>query len=148
MQSISMALLAAVTVAGPLATVPQNDSGLVLRAVRFYRPDQNRTRVKGLVQIPFSMIQQSSGAAGYTVSVRVVDSTGLTLYQQSRRVSTGSKLEWRTRCRAGRLREGSTFKPSPRRTARLIFWLRQTCAWPRQMIQCRGQASFAPGTIW
>jgi GWxTD domain-containing protein len=89
MHSISMALLAAITVAAPLATVQQNDSGLVLRAVRFYRPDQNRTRVKGLVQIPFSMIQQSSGAAGYTVSVRVVDSTGLTLYQQS----------WRNRAR-------------------------------------------------
>jgi GWxTD domain-containing protein len=72
--------------------VPQNDSGLVLRAVRFYRPDQNRTRVKGLVQIPFSMIQAPGGAAtqlNYTVSVRVVDSTGLTLYQQS----------WRNRAR-------------------------------------------------
>jgi GWxTD domain-containing protein len=72
--------------------VPQNDSGLVLRAVRFYRPDQNRTRVKGLVQIPFSMIQPAGGAASqlnYTVSVRVVDSTGLTLYQQS----------WRNRAR-------------------------------------------------
>jgi GWxTD domain-containing protein len=72
--------------------VPQNDSGLVLRAVRFYRPDQNRTRVKGLVQIPFSMIQLAGGAGrqlNYTVSVRVVDSTGLTLYQQS----------WRNRAR-------------------------------------------------
>jgi GWxTD domain-containing protein len=94
MHSISIALLAAAMVAAPIATtVPQNDSGLVLRAVRFYRPDQNRTRVKGLVQIPFSMIRGSSGAAdqlNYTVSVRVVDSTGLTLYQQS----------WRNRARA------------------------------------------------
>jgi GWxTD domain-containing protein len=94
MRSFSFAFLVAATVAAPLATtVPQNDSGLVLRAVRFYRPDQNRTRVKGLVQIPFSMIQTASGSAGqlnYTVSVRVVDSTGLTLYQQS----------WRNRARA------------------------------------------------
>ena len=94
MHSFSIALLAAAAVAAPMATtVLQNDSGLVLRAVRFYRPDQNRTRVKGLVQIPFSMIQASSGSAGqlnYTVSVRVVDSTGLTLYQQS----------WRNRARA------------------------------------------------
>ncbi len=93
MHSISIALLAAVTVAAPMATtVSQSDSGLVLRAVRFYRPDQNRTRVKGLVQIPFSMIQPAGGAAShlnYTVSVRVVDSTGLTLYQQS----------WRNRAR-------------------------------------------------
>lgn len=93
MHSISIALLAAATMAAPLVTVPQNDSGLVLRAVRFYRPDQDRTRVKGLVQIPFSMIQSSSGTSGqlnYSVSVRVVDSTGLTLYQQS----------WRNRARA------------------------------------------------
>src|SRR5918999_1133855 len=81
----SMCLATAAVVAPIATTVPQNDSGLVLRAVRFYRPDQNRTRVKGLVQIPFSMIQPASGAGrqlNYTVSVRVVDSTGLTLYQQ------------------------------------------------------------------
>lgn len=94
MHSLSIAFLAAVAVAAPIATtVPQNDSGLVLRAVRFYRPDMNRTRVKGLVQIPFSMIQVANGTAGqlnYTVSVQVVDSTGLTLYQQS----------WRNRARA------------------------------------------------
>ena len=95
MHSISMALLAAAAVVAPMATtVPQNDSGLVLRAVRFYRPDQNRTRVKGLVQIPFSTIQSSSGATAqlnYTVAVRVVDSTGLTLYQQSWRNRAGAQ---------------------------------------------------------
>ncbi len=94
MHSLSIAFLAAAAVAAPIATTaPQSDSGLVLRAVRFYRPDQDRTRVKGLVQIPFSMIQPAAGGAGqlnYTVSVRVVDSTGLTLYQQS----------WRNRARA------------------------------------------------
>ncbi|HJR16854.1 MAG TPA: GWxTD domain-containing protein [Gemmatimonadales bacterium] len=94
MHSISIALLTAGMVAAPIATtVSQNDSGLVLRAVRFYRPDQDRTRVKGLVQIPFSMIRAPGGTSdqlNYTVSVRVVDSTGLTLYQQS----------WRNRARA------------------------------------------------
>jgi GWxTD domain-containing protein len=94
MHSYSIAFLVATAVAAPIATtVTQNDSGLVLRAVRFYRPDMNRTRVKGLVQIPFSMIQPASGTPGqlnYTVSVQVVDSTGLTLYQQS----------WRNRARA------------------------------------------------
>lgn len=94
MHSLSIAFLAAAAVAAPIATtVPQSDSDLVLRAVRFYRPDQDRTRVKGLVQIPLSMIQSPGGAEGqmnYTVSVRVVDSTGLTLYQQS----------WRNRARA------------------------------------------------
>lgn len=94
MHSFSIALLAAAAVAAPIATTaPQTETGLVLRAVRFYRPDQDRTRVKGLVQIPFSMIRSPAGTAGqlnYTVSVRVVDSTGLTLYQQS----------WRNRARA------------------------------------------------
>jgi len=94
MHSFSAVFLAAVAVAAPTgATVPQSDSGLVVRAVRFYRPDRNQTRVKGLVQIPFSMIQAASGSAGllnYTVSVQVVDSTGLTLYHQS----------WRNRARA------------------------------------------------
>ncbi len=94
MHSLSIAFLAVAAVAAPIATtVPQSDSGLVLRAVRFYRPDQDRTRVKGLVQIPFSAIQQPGAATGqvnYTVSVRVVDSTGLTLYQQS----------WRNRARS------------------------------------------------
>lgn len=90
----SSVFLAAAAVLAPIAaSVPQSESGLVLRAVRFYRPDQNRTRVKGLVQIPFSLIQSAGGATGqlnYTVSVRVVDSTGLTLYQQS----------WHSRARA------------------------------------------------
>jgi GWxTD domain-containing protein len=94
MHSFSTVLLAAAAVAAPTgATAPQSDSGLVVRAVRFYRPDRNQTRVKGLVQIPFSMIQAASGSAGllnYTVSVQVVDSTGLTLYHQS----------WRNRARA------------------------------------------------
>ena len=92
MHRFSSAFLAAAAVAAPIAaTVPQNDSGLVLRAVRFYRPDQDRTRVKGLVQIPFSMFRSgsTSGSVNYTVSVRVIDSTGLTLYQQSWRPRSG-----------------------------------------------------------
>jgi GWxTD domain-containing protein len=87
MGRFSTAFLAAAAVAAPIAAaVPQGESGLVLRAVRFYRPDQNRTRVKGLVQIPFSIIQSAGGAAGqlnYKVSVRVKDSSGLTLFEQS-----------------------------------------------------------------
>lgn len=94
MHRLSIVVLTVAAAAAPIAaSVPQSDSGLVLRAVRFYRPDQNRTRVKGLVQIPFSSIQAAGGPAGqfsYTVAVRVVDSTGLTLYQQS----------WRNRAQA------------------------------------------------
>jgi GWxTD domain-containing protein len=49
--------------------------------------------VKGLVQIPFSMFQAGgrAGLVNYTVSVRVIDSTGLTLYQQSWRPRAGSQ---------------------------------------------------------
>src|SRR3954470_15797391 len=63
----------------------QRDSGVVLRAVRFYRADQDQTRVKGLVQIPLASLQpaKQGGQATYTVAVRVADSTGLALYQQS-----------------------------------------------------------------
>jgi hypothetical protein len=56
MHLFSSAFLAAAAVATPIAApvsqgpvsqrpVSQSESGLVLRAVRFYRPDQNRTRV-------------------------------------------------------------------------------------------------------
>ena len=94
MRFFSSVFLAAAVVAAPIAaSVSQSESGLVLLAGRFYRPDQNQTRVKGLVQIPFSIIQPPGGSAGqlnYTVAVRVVDSSGLTLYQQS----------WRSRARA------------------------------------------------
>jgi GWxTD domain-containing protein len=77
------------TMAGVLphvAPAGQSDSGIVVRAVRFYRADLNRTRVKGLVQIPLSMLQPSGGGSGqrsFTVGVRVSDSAGLTLYEQS-----------------------------------------------------------------
>ena len=73
---------------GPTAAVAdtQIESPLIIRAVRFYRADVHRTRVKGLVQIPLGVISQPddpAGSASYSVAVRVADSTGLTLYQQS-----------------------------------------------------------------
>jgi GWxTD domain-containing protein len=56
-----------------------------MRAVRFYRAEMNRTRVKGLVQIPLAMLEpvRPGESRSYSVSVRVADSTGLTLYQQA-----------------------------------------------------------------
>ncbi len=85
------ALVAALAVLPLSLPAHQRESGVVLRAVRFYRPDQDRTRVKGLVQIPLSMLRPapSGGEVSYTVSVRVADSTGLALYQQA----------WRSRAR-------------------------------------------------
>ena len=171
--AFQLSFLAAAAVAAPAGGHGSAERfGLVLRAVRFYRPDQNRTRVKGLVQIPFSMIQAASGAAGqlnYTVSVRVVDSTGLTLYQQS----------WRNRARAqggqrrlhGRdrgLRGGAGQVPArgggggfglrpqgqrrdrcsgalARLTAPPTFWWLRRCAWPPPTTRCRGQGEFRTG---
>jgi GWxTD domain-containing protein len=85
---LSLSKFALVAAAGvvPLSLPAyQREPGVVLRAVRFYRADQDRTRVKGLVQIPFSLLQPTrpGGESSYTVSVRVADSTGLALYQQS-----------------------------------------------------------------
>jgi GWxTD domain-containing protein len=77
----------ALAVAGQFspAAVSAQQSALVMRAVRFYRAEMNRTRVKGLVQIPLAMLEPvgPGGGRSYSVSVRVTDSTGLTLYQQA-----------------------------------------------------------------
>jgi GWxTD domain-containing protein len=62
----------------------QSDSALTVRALRFYRADSKQTRVKGLVQIPLSIVSPAgpAGQGSYTVSARVADSTGLTLFHQ------------------------------------------------------------------
>lgn len=94
MLSLSKLALVALVGSAPLDLAPaQRESVVVLRAVRFYRGDQDRTRVKGLVQIPFSFLQPGpKGESPYTVAVLLADSTGLALYQQS----------WRSRAsRAG-----------------------------------------------
>jgi GWxTD domain-containing protein len=71
--------------AAQLSAPAAQQAGLVMRAVRFYRAEMNRTRVKGLVQIPLALLQPAgpARARSYAMSVRVADSTGLTLYQQS-----------------------------------------------------------------
>jgi GWxTD domain-containing protein len=78
-------LPAPAAVAAQLSAPAVQNSGLVMRAVRFYRAEMNRTRVKGLVQIPLALLQPAGAAGGrsYSMSVRVADSTGLTLYQQA-----------------------------------------------------------------
>jgi len=88
-----LVLAAALSMPAGRSVADQSDSSLVVRAVRFYRAEQKQTRVKGLVQIPLSSISAPEGSspASYTVTVRLADSTGLTLYQQS----------WRSRVLAG-----------------------------------------------
>jgi len=85
---ISLTRFAIVAAAGvvPLSLpAHQREPGVVLRAVRFYRADQDRTRVKGLVQIPFALLQPArpGGQSSYTVTVQVADSTNLALYKQA-----------------------------------------------------------------
>jgi GWxTD domain-containing protein len=86
LQVVSVAALAGLP-ATPAAT--QSDPELVLRAVRFYRAEQDLTRVKGIVQIPYALVRRVGGDSAYTVSVKVADASGLTLYRQS----------WQTRVR-------------------------------------------------
>jgi GWxTD domain-containing protein len=71
--------------AAQLSAPTAQQSGLVMRAIRFYRAEMNRTRVKGLVQIPLALLEPTGldQTRSYAMSVRVADSTGLTLYQQS-----------------------------------------------------------------
>ena len=80
LQVASVAVLAGVP-ATPAAT--QSDPELVLRAVRFYRVEQDLTRVKGIVQIPYALVRRVGEDSAYTVSVKVADASGLTLYRQS-----------------------------------------------------------------
>ena len=61
--------------ARPTAAV-QTRPELWVSAVRFYRPDKKQTMVKVLVQVPYA-------SNGYTMAVRVTDSTGQTIQQQS-----------------------------------------------------------------
>jgi len=88
---VSMNSLTKFAFAAAVGVVPvslpahQREPGVVLRAVRFYRADQDRTRVKGLVQIPLALLQPArpGGESSYTVTVQVADSTNLALFKQA-----------------------------------------------------------------
>jgi GWxTD domain-containing protein len=80
---LKLSLAAALAGLPVAAAAMQTDPELVLRAVRFYRAEQDLTRVKGIVQIPYSLVRRTGDGNAYTVSVRVADATGLTLYNQS-----------------------------------------------------------------
>jgi GWxTD domain-containing protein len=79
--AVALAILAAPPPQGP------SDGGLVLRAVRSFRPDEGRTEVNAFVQVPYAMMGPTTdgadGALSYQVTVRVTDSTGLTLLQNA-----------------------------------------------------------------
>jgi GWxTD domain-containing protein len=65
----------------------QPDTDLILRAVRSYRAEGGRTEVNAFVQVPYLLMQPTTsgpeGRLSYRVEVRVTDSTGLKLLEQS-----------------------------------------------------------------
>ncbi|HXE57866.1 MAG TPA: GWxTD domain-containing protein [Gemmatimonadales bacterium] len=89
MSGLSRFALAGIILAGQPAATPavQVEPELELRAVRFYRAESGTTRVKAFAEIPFSLMEPTGGGPdghlSYQVTFRVVDSTGLTLHQQS-----------------------------------------------------------------
>jgi GWxTD domain-containing protein len=88
MFAVRLTTLAFLTaMAGPGQLPRQPDADLILRAVRSYRAEQGRTEVNAFVQVPYMLMQPTSatqeGALSYRVEVRVTDSTGLKLLEQS-----------------------------------------------------------------
>lgn len=83
----SLAAAAALFSAAPADTAGQAAPALTVRAVRFWVPEYGQTVVKAFVQIPYIVLTPTStgpeGMLSYRVSVRVADSSGLTLMQQS-----------------------------------------------------------------
>lgn len=73
--------------AAPAALAGQSAPALAVRAVRFWLPEYRQTVVKAFVQIPYMALTPTEvgpdGALSYRITVRVADSTGLTLMQQS-----------------------------------------------------------------
>ena len=88
-KSFRAVAVAAVTLmcARPAALAGQDAPALAVQAVRFWVPEYRQTLVKAFVQIPYiALTPTGSGPDGmlsYRVSVRVADSTDLTLMQQS-----------------------------------------------------------------
>ena len=137
---LTLAFLA--SLAGPGQLPGQPDTDLILRAVRSYRAERGRTEVNAFVQVPYLLMQPTAsgpeGRLSYRVEVRVTDSTGLKLLQQSwqnqataalRRpdafavdmvrfsLAPGPLSRWRwrwwTRCPAAAPRPAWTWKASP-----------------------------------
>ena len=71
----------------PAALAGQSPPALAVRAVRFWLPEYGQTVVKAFVQIPYVALTPTntgpSGVLSYRITVRVADSTGLTLMQQT-----------------------------------------------------------------
>lgn len=81
--------LAAVVVAAPVQSgARQSEDIMAVRTVRFYRAESRQTLVRAFIQIPYVIFQGGTSAGGtdqitYFVTVRVSDSTGLGLLQET-----------------------------------------------------------------
>ncbi len=85
---MSLALAATVVAAPTGVGARQSEDVMAVRTVRFYRAENRQTLVKAFVQIPYKLFSGSAGAGTtgvvtYSVTVKVADSTGLTLQQDS-----------------------------------------------------------------
>jgi GWxTD domain-containing protein len=80
-------LAVAALAAGPAlkAQAEPGGAGPTVRAFRFYRADANQTRVTAFVEVPYALLTPSGEGPDallrYGVTVRIVDSTGKSLYQ-------------------------------------------------------------------
>ena len=83
----AVAAAVALSSTAPAKSAGQSAPALTVRAVRFWVPEYGQTVVKAFVQIPYIVLTPTSsgpeGVLSYRVSVRVADSSGLTLMQQS-----------------------------------------------------------------
>jgi GWxTD domain-containing protein len=85
-RNTALMLAAVAGLSSPVPSSQTGDEDLAVRVIRFYRAEHDRTHIKGLVQIPVEALLPAPATASslsYTVEVRVTDSTGLTLHQQS-----------------------------------------------------------------
>lgn len=85
---VSLALAVAVVAAPTGVGARQFEDVMAVRTVRFYRAENRQTLVKAFVQIPYVLFAGSAspgpnGVVTYSVTIRVSDSTGLGLQQDS-----------------------------------------------------------------
>lgn len=85
---VSLALAAAVAAAPTGVGARQSEDVMAVRTVRFYRAENRQTLVKAFVQIPYVLFSggASAGPNGlvtYSVTIKVTDSTGLGLQQDT-----------------------------------------------------------------
>jgi GWxTD domain-containing protein len=79
----------ALTGAVPKDVPAQAEPAVAVRAVRFYRTDNERTRVRAFVEVPYALLTPATagssggGILSYQVGVRITDSSGLTLHSDS-----------------------------------------------------------------